>query len=665
MNTVVSTRFVPTPERLSLDYINEQTPTGAHLLPSGNGATFKVWAPEAREIDLLWQYQQENDKSWTPAKQARLNKVADGLWAGFVPRLTSGDRYMFYVHGPEGGTEGLKRDPRARDLTDAPMWPECQCLLYNPEAFPWHDTDWRPPAFHELAIYQLHIGTWRTSERRPHGTFLDVIERLPYLKSLNINAIMPLPIVEFPTMFSLGYNGVDYFSPETDYGINDQDTLETLLVSINHQLKSVDPAFIPYEFHDIQGTANQFRMMVDMCHVYGIAVVLDVVYNHAGGDFGDRGIYFFDRQPYGNFNNSLYFTDHGWVGGLVFAYWKNEVKQFLIDNARYYLTECHCDGLRYDEVSVIKNEGGEHGWRFCQYVTDTCHYAKPEAIHIAEHWPVEQAVVNGTAQGGAGFDATQNDGLREAVRSAIAQAATGADGFVDMDRIARELRTPLLHEGWRAVQCVENHDVVFNGRGRRIASLGDGRDPRSWYARSRSRVAMGLVATSVGIPHIFMGQEFLEDKQWSDVAGGPHQVWWDGLEHDPAMADFLRFTQALFDTRGRLPALRAGGLNVYHVHNDNRLLAFHRWVEGEGGDVVVVASLNESTFWGYELGFPRSGHWQERFNSDAYDHWPNPLCAGNGGGIDVTGGPMHGLPCSSGIVVPANGILIFALDPPS
>ncbi len=260
------------------------------------------------------------------------------------------------------------------------MWPDCQCLLYNPASFPWHDQLWKPPLFHELVIYQLHIGTWYIPIGRNNGTFLDIIDRLPYLKALGINAVQLLPIVEFPTMFSLGYNGVDYYSPETDYGVNEDDPqLSHYLERVNALLHQVDPTLLPYEREHILGGANQFRMLVDMCHLHGLALILDVVYNHAGGDFGDRSIYFYDRQPYGDQNQSLYFTDRGWAGGLVFAYWNNDVKQFLIDNAKFYLEECHCDGFRYDEVSVIKNEGGEHGWRFCQDVTDTCHYLKPQA----------------------------------------------------------------------------------------------------------------------------------------------------------------------------------------------------------------------------------------------------------------------------------------------
>jgi 1,4-alpha-glucan branching enzyme len=650
------------PLTTSLDHIDGHTLMGGNLLASGVGATFRVWAPAAREVRILWDFSQSADGEWSKAQVAALQQTGGGYWAGFVPGLIAGERYMYYVVGPEGGTEGLKRDPYARDLTDDPMWPECQCLLVDPKAFQWHDQGFRPRPFHELVIYQFHIGVWYIPAGGNNGTYLDVIEKLPYLKSLGINAIQPLPVVEFPGVFSLGYNGVDYFSPETDYGVRDTDSaLNTYLVSINQKLLSINPNFRPYSLEDIQGTANQLKMMIDMCHVYGIAVLLDVVYNHAGGDFGDKSIYFFDRKPYGNQNDSLYFTDHGWAGGLVFAYWNDNVKQFLINNATFYLTEYHCDGFRYDEVSVIKNEGGEHGWLFCKYITDTCRYIKPEAIHIAECWPVEQAIVSPTVWNGAGFDATQNDGLRDAVRSVINQAAQGASAFVDMERLGREIASPILNDKWRAVQCTENHDIVRTERGLRIPGIADSSDSRSWYARSRSRVAMGLTLTAAGIPHLFMGQEFLEDKQWSDQPNSPFQIWWDGLGQGVRpMVDFLHFTREVIAARNRLRGLSGSGINVFHVHNDNRVLAFHRWVPGEGHDVVVVTSLKESTFFNYEIGLPGGGYWREEINSDVYDNWVNPWGVGNGGGVFAAGGGMHGLPSAARITIPANSILIFS-----
>lgn len=647
--------------QLSQKEITENTPMGCRILPDGMGATVRVWAPAAQEVGLLWDYYKDNNGAWLHRKEGKLHRTNGDLWSGFVPDIKHMSRYMFYIKGPEVGTEGLKRDPYALDLTEDPMWPECQCVAYNTNLFPWHDYNWIPPKFHELIIYQLHIGTFCIPQHRNNGTFLDIIDKLSYLKSLGINAIQPLPVTEFPTMHSLGYNGVDMFSPETDFSIREDDPLlDEYLQRINNRMSELDVNLIQYKKSDIIGSANQFRMMIDMCHIYGIAVLLDVVYNHAGGDFGDKSIYFLDRKPYGNNNDSLYFTDRGHAGGLVFAYWKDKVKQFLIDNAKQFLIECHCDGFRYDQVSVIKDDGGEHGWKFCQYVTDTCKYIKPEAIHIAECWPVQQAIVDKTDINGAGFDASLNDGLRIAVRNALSQASSGSNAFVDMNQIAQEMATPILHDTWRAIQNIENHDIVYKNREQRIPKLADYSDSRSWYARSRSRVAMGITMTSIGIPHIFMGQEFLEDKQWSDEPGSSHQIWWDGLHYDKEMIDFLRFTRELISVRNQYPALKSVSCNIFHVHNGNRILALHRWVASQGQDVVIVISLNETTYWNYELGFPVSGYWKEVFNSDIYDNWVNPLVSGNGGGIHAYGNPMHGMGTSATLVIPANSIVILA-----
>jgi 1,4-alpha-glucan branching enzyme len=216
------------------------------------------------------------------------------------------------------------------------------------------------------------------------------------------------------------------------------------------------------------------------------------------------------------------------------------------------------------------------------------------------------------------------------------------------------------------VQQLENQDIVrinnTTDRVPRISALADSSNSRCWYARSRSRVANGLLLTAPGIPCLFMGQEFLEDKYWSD---NPDYydftlIWWDGLSTDRAMQDHLRFMRELIALRGSFRALRSDSINVFHVHDDNRVLAFHRWIEGVGEDVVVVASLSEQTRYSYQLGFPQGGHWREVFNSDVYDNWVNPMVAGNGGGINASGPPRHGLSCSATIVVPANSILVFA-----
>jgi 1,4-alpha-glucan branching enzyme len=288
---------------------------------------------------------------------------------------------------------------------------------------------------------------------------------------------------------------------------------------------------------------------------------------------------------------------------------------------------------------------------------------RPRAIQNAEHWPVDNNIVTPVASGGAGFDVIQHDGLRNAVRGAVGQASAGAGAYVDLDSVAANLFPYAVAQGWQAVACIENHDIVKVGEEPRIPSLADGSNPLSWYARSRSRVAMTLLITAPGIPQIFMGQEFLESKQWDDDPRGPNLISWPGSgSADKPKNDYLRFSQDLIHLRWNQAALRGNAINVFHVHDQNRVIAFHRWIPDVGRDVVIAASLNESTYYGYAIGFPISGVWHEVFNSDVYDNFVNPMVAGNGGSIDAAGGPMHGLPTSAAIVIPANGVVVFARD---
>ena len=231
-----------------------------------------------------------------------------------------------------------------------------------------------------------------------------------------------------------------------------------------------------------------------------------------------------------------------------------------------------------------------------------------------------------------------------------------------MTAIASALYPPGLDHAWRAVTCIENHDLVMAGRNPRIPTLADSVSPLSWYGRSRSRFATGVLLTAPGIPQLFMGQEFLEDQQWNTDPNGPDVPDWNGLNNpaDPSMRDHLRFTQDLVGLRNTQPALRGDNVHPYYASDSDRVLAFHRWLDGVGQDVIVVATLAESTWWNYQLGFPEAGFWREVFNSDVYDNWVNPWVAGNGSGVEASGGPMHGFAASASVVIPANGVVVFA-----
>ena len=673
------------------------TPMGGNLISdiglAGGGATFRAWAPRATAVYLNGVFGGIDHTGQTP--DLLMAKDPNGYWSGYVANAAEGDVYRFYVVG--AGSSGYKRDPYARELANNPdaPFPICCAILRAATAYPWHDAGFRTPDYADMVIYQLHIGTYAPPSPGAGSTFLDVIGKIEYLVALGVNVVQPLPATENEDQPSLGYDGSDYFSPELSYAVYDPAALAGYLVTINQLLAAKGLA--PMALRDIASGYSQLKAMVDLLQVYVIAIAFDVVYNHAGGWDGDyvtptgtihgddQSLYFWDRavtSPGGVYDNnqSLYFTNQGFVGGLSFALWNADVRGYLKNNACFYLEELHGDGFRYDEISMLLAMNTATGWEFSIELTNQVRATNPRVLQNAEYWPSEYGapaplIVSPTASGGLGFDTVQHDGVRNAVRSAIAQASLGADATVEMSGIAMTLWPTGFVQAWQTVPCVENHDIVKVTTQQRVPTLADGGNHRSWYARSRSRVATALLLTAPGIPQLFMGQEFLEDKQWSaDPTDSDTLIWWGGLAAapgnltavDPNMADHLRFTQNAVRLRNAQPALRGEGLNVFYTSDADRVIAYQRWVVGQGNDVVVVATLADSTWYNYQLGFPSAGHWSEIFNSDVYDSCNanqvlvNPQVAGNNGGIDAYGPPLHNLPTSASITIPANSVLVFA-----
>ena len=478
-------------------------------------------------------------------------------------------------------------------------------LVRDPDDYQWHDAGFRPPDFSDLIIYQFHIGVFYAKndagqDIRPYRVckILDVVDRIEYWADLGVNAVMPLPFQEYQGENSLGYNGTDLFSPEMDYAVAPAD-LVPYLARVNRLFaaKGIPPLTrcAPGPDQSIQDVHRSLSSVWDR---------------------GDRGRRLqsrrrrlrrpehqvFDRQPQMTDDNSLYFTSDDHAGGRVFAFAKPEVRQFLIDNARSLLEEYHVDGFRYDQVTVIDEHGG---WFFCQELTGTVHFLKSRAVQIAEYWRQWRSLEK---RGPSAVRVGLRSGLQRRSPRPVAQghrrSGDGGDTAVNLDKLRDALYLSYQDPGrWAVFQCVENHDLLdFNHTGSdrqpRVAALADPTNARSWYARSRAKVATGMVLTAPGVPMIFMGQEFLEDKYWTDWPGRPELlIWWDGLEgKDRHMADQHRFTRELMWLRRKHPALRGEGLNVFHVHNENRVIAIHRWLPGVGRDVIVVASLNERRF---------------------------------------------------------------------
>ncbi len=434
---------------LSQAHISPTTPMGANLVASG-GATFRAWAPRATAVYVNGTF------SGTPkagqTDDLLMARDANGYWTGFIAEAAEGDPYHFFVVG--AGSRGFKRDPYAREMASDKPFPHCSCLIRSATAYPWHDAAFVTPDFSNMIVYQLHVGTFKPRTPGMAATFLDVIGKIEYLAALGINVLQPLPVDEMETHPSMGYNGADYFSPDFPYVVTAPATLAGYLATINRLLAA--KGFPPLSIADITPGPAQLKAMVDLCHLYGIAVAFDAVYNHAGGfENDDESLYFWDRAGNTSDNNqSLYFTDKGFAGGLSFALWNNDVREFIINSARYYIDEFHVDGFRDDEISALLSLNLNSGWTFCRDLTDALRAMKPRLLQNAEYWPFEfqnfpqpsSLIVTPTVNGGAGFDVLQHDGLRGAIRGAVGQASQGESANVDFNSIAANL----YPQGFRA-----------------------------------------------------------------------------------------------------------------------------------------------------------------------------------------------------------------------
>lgn len=647
---------------------------GAHL--TSEGAGFRIWAPSAKDVYLMLSdpsssKSSEQDRHTRPGDECRLIKDGE-YFTGFVRGARDGYIYRYWIVGPAG--EGPKRDPRAREL-EWEGYPDCDCILRDPAAFPWAASSYEKKRPEQLVLYQLHVGTFicnnpSGADMRATrvGRFLDVLDLFEHLVELHVTGVQLLPIVEWQTTRSLGYNGTDIYSPEMDHFVPKSE-LPRYVALLNRLRNALQVP--PIDASLLEGGCNQLKVLIDLFHLYGIAVFFDVVYNHLGGSFDDQSIYRIDFYGTENKPGGPYFQNAGWAGGLVLDYQPAEVRQFLVENAQAMVDEYRIDGIRYDEVTVIDEHGG---WGFCQQLTQALAQTSPDVLNVAEYWRGDKSwIIRPTASGGAGFGAAWLDTERDAIRDAIGAAAQGRSAYVNMTRVGAML-APTFGDApdqfWRAVHYIENHDLHKAGnddRKPRVAKLADWNNSRSWVGRSRSRVANAMLLTSPGIPMVFMGQEILEGRYWSDNPGyyTDALVHWQDLPLEPERQAHLRFMKALIALRRERVGLTGRYSRAYQIHDIDRVLVLLRGTGNPDDDIVVVFSLNESTLNAYQIGMPAGGTWYEIFNGDAYDADSSHGIVGNGGAIDASGPGRNGMPASATITIPANGVLIFARKPAS
>lgn len=542
--------------------------------PYKGGCRFAVWAPHAAAVFVVGSF---ND--WSRDAHP-LTRHPDGLWSADVPNAKPGDEYRFRI--VSDGKEFLRMDPYARQVTNSVG----NAVITRPITRTKAPTFTSPP-LHEMVIYEMHIGTFgkKTSEHGP-GNLEGAIERLAHLKELGVNALEVMPMAEFPGGFSWGYNPSLIFAVESDYG-----------------------------------TPRTFMEFVDEAHQLGIAVIVDVVYNHLGP--GDLDLWQFDAWSE-NGKGGIYFYND-WRAQTPWGetrpdYGRKEVRDYLRDNALMWLGDYGVDGLRWDATAYIRNaHADDHdpgsdlpdGWTLMQWINSEMRKARKTAFSIAEDLRDNPSLTKSKKDGGAGFNAQWDARFVHPIRVAL---CAPDDESRNMDAVRDAIVHRYFLNAFERVVYTESHDEVANGKARVPEEVDPGK-ASSWAAKKKSALGAALVFTVPGIPMIFQGQEFLEDDWFHDR----DPLDWSKKKR---FAGIFRLYQDLIRLRlnrdGQTAGLCGQEVNVHHVNDQKKLLAYHRWGQGGPGDsVLVVANFSAQPQQEYAIGFPAEGPWLIRFNSDS------------------------------------------------
>jgi 1,4-alpha-glucan branching enzyme len=596
--------------------MNDDNAMGA--TPHDTGTTFRVWAPFAHKVSVIGDF-----NNWAEDADS-LTFEGDGMWAVDVGSACEGQEYRFVLDSAIGRLSRI--DPYAREVTSS-----VGNGIIRSGAFAWDDTPYRTPTWDELIIYELHVGTFNDQPGGGPGSFASVVSRLPYLRDLGVTAIELMPSMEFALDFSWGYNPAHIFAVEQAYG-----------------------------------GAKALKQLIDAAHGCGLAVIFDVVYNHLGpsdldmwqfdgfSENGKGGIYFYEdrcsQTPWGDTRPD---------------YRRAEVRRFMLDNARQWLEEFRFDGLRWDATAYIRNIYGgadpdndiPDGWRLMQLITGDTDVRQSWKLHIAEDLRDDDWITRPSHDGGAGFDVQWDAGFVHPIRRALIAASDGSRNMADVrDAIVHTYsRGPLAR-----VIYTESHDEVANGHSRLPEEIWPG-NAGSWYSRKRSTLGAVLVMTAPGIPMLFQGQEILEDRWFRD----DDPIDWT---REQTYAGILRLYVDLIALRRNRHyvsgGLRGGNVTVHHLNDDGNVIAYHRWASGGvGDDVVVLLNIGNRGYDEYWIGFPRSGTWRSRCNTDARRYGDD--YGDHGVGIDPVAEPVprDGMRCSASVPIGPYSAIILSQDP--
>ena len=619
-------RFLPTVGEFDLHLIGEGRheelwrALGAHVrtVDGVEGTSFAVWAPNARAVQVVGSF-----NGWDGRLHSLRSLGASGVWELFAPTVGDGDVYKYRILGADGVWRD-KADPMAR----AAEVPPATGSVVTSSDFEWSDEHWlaeraaQDALTSRMSIYEVHLASWR-----PGLTYRELATELTeYVTEMGFTHVEFMPVAEHPFGGSWGYQVTGYYAPTSRLG-----------------------------------TPDELRHLIDALHNAGIGVILDWVPAHFPKDEWALGR--FDGTPLYEHADPRRGEHPDW-GTYIFDTGRNEVRNFLVANACYWLEEFHVDGLRVDAVASMlyldySREDGQwvpnrHGGRedleniaFLQEATATAYKRAPGIVMIAEESTSFPGVTRPTDAGGLGFGFKWNMGWMHDTLQYLGQDP------VHRQHHHGELTFSMVYQYSENFVLPLSHDEVVHGKGSLLRKApGD-----DWQQAATLRSYLAFQWTHPGKQLVFMGIEFAQGTEWSEQAGLP---WW--LLEYPLHRGAQQLVKDLNTIQEEFPALYErdqdpGGFE-WLIGDDaahNALSYVRRSASGD--PVVVVLNFSAEPWHEYRIPLPEGGTWLEVLNSDS------PVYGGSGvgnlGRVHAEQLPLHGREHSVRLSVPPLAALIL------
>lgn len=582
------------------------------------GTSFAVWAPAARGVTVFGDFD-----GWGGRTAPMRALGTSGVWEVFVPDVRPGTKYKYRVHGADGRVVD-----HADPLAFATEIPPRTASVVTESAYVWNDEQWLDqrragdPTRSPMSVYEVHLGSWR-----PGLDYRELARQLAdYVRETGYTHVELLPVAEHPFGGSWGYQVTSYYAPTARFG-----------------------------------SPDDFRAFVDHLHGAGIGVLLDWVPAHFPRD--EWALARFDGTPLYEHADPRRGEQPDW-GTYVFDFGRNEVRNFLIANARYWIEEFHIDGLRVDAVASMLyldySRGGDwepniHGGRenleavaFLRELNETVHRAHPGVVTVAEESTTWPGVTRGADVGGLGFTMKWNMGWMHDTL-----------GFLGRDPIHRawhhhEITFSMVYAWSENYVLPISHDEVVHGKGTLWSRM-----PGDDFAKSAGvRALLAYMWAHPGKQLLFMGQDFGQYREWSHDRG----LDWEELGN-PLHRGIATAVRDLNRVYRATPALWSqdttpGGYAWIEADDrEHNVLAFLRY-GSDGSMVACVFNFSGSTHGEYRLGLPVAGEWTEIVNTDAVEYGGSGI--GNLGAVHTEDVRRHGRPFSATVALAPNSAVWLA-----